>query len=300
MRFPKPHLGEERGSLEEILETTKREEKAERERYERFTVRELFLSLRSRDRMSKKRVRKALPDRDDEELLGLITRLLERAATAYLSFRSRWEREVLGYLTSIGAEVSAALGLGPFRVPDGLDYVGLEAEGSGNQRPAILSRHLGAFAGMKAVNLDLTASTLGDYGFRRAVGCKVEAETVGKCFGEEAERIRLRAERAGDWLFLKSKDCEAEVGEVGRLAGLDSRGLRLVVRRAGAELGARAEEAEFYVTESLKGLGLRGRGTVYLTPDLFQAALEARTSFHLVELEGTIEPGRGHKEAGGR
>lgn len=295
MRFPRPHLGEGRGSLEEILETAKREERAERERFERFTVRELFLTLRSRDRMSKKRVRKALPDREDEELLELITRLLERAATAYLSFRSRWEREVLGYLTSIGAEVSASLGLGPFRVPDGLDYVGLEVEGSGAQRPAIQARHLGAFAGMKAVNLDLTARTLGDYGFRRAVGCRVEAETVGKCFGEEAEGLLLRADRAGDWLFLKSRDCRAEVEEVGRLAGLDSRGLRLVVRRAGAELGARAEEADFVVTEDLKGLGLRGRGTVHLPPQLYLRAKEARTSFRLVEMEEGFESGEGHQ-----
>jgi hypothetical protein len=273
--------------LEELLRTARREERAERERYEAFSVRDLFLSLRSRDRMSKKRVRKALPDRDDGQLLELITRLLERAATAYLSFRSRWEREVLGYLTSIGAEVSAALGLGPFRVPDGLDYVGLEAEGVGSLRPAILARHVGAFAGMKAVNLDLEASTLGDYGFRRAVGCRVVAGSVGKCFGEEAEDLHLRAERAGDWLFLKSSGCLAEVGEVGRLAGLDSRDLRLFARRAGAELGARAEGAELHVTESLKGLGLRGRGTVYLPPHLYRMALENRTSFRLVELEET-------------
>lgn len=297
MRFPRPQLGDGRESLEDILRTARREERAERERYESFSVRDLFLSLRSRDRMSKKKVRKALPERDDEELLGLITKLLERAATAYLSFRSRWEREVLGYLTSIGAEVSATLGLGPFRVPDGLDYVGLEAEGTGSLRPAITARHLGSFAGMKAVNLDLSVSTLGDYCFRRAVGCRVEAESVGKCFGEEAEELFLRAGRAGDWLFLKSVRCRGEVGEVGRLAGLDSRGLQLFARRAGAELGARAEEAEIHVTESLKGLGLRGRGTVYLAPHLYRAALETRTSFVLVEREEDLDPGGGGREA---
>jgi hypothetical protein len=61
-------------------------------------------------------------------------------------------------------------------VPDDLDYVGLEARGSSDNRLTITARRIGDFVGIKASYLDLEAEAVGYYCFRRAHSCKVRVD----------------------------------------------------------------------------------------------------------------------------
>lgn len=264
MRFPRASFKGSSDSLQELLEINRREEEARRTRFRDFTLAEFFLNLRSRDRLSKARVRRALPARDDREVVELVERLMEEASSNYLQLRMQWQREAVGYLTSLGVEALSRLGGGPLEVPDGLDYVGMQAQGDAERRLAIKARSVGNFAGLKAANLDIQAESVGDYCFRRAHACRVEVDTAGKCLGEEGEGLRLQAREVGDWLMLKSRRCYVDVRRVGRLAGLDSHNLEMHVHHAGPELGARARDAVIYVYREAKSLGLRGTGVVYL------------------------------------
>jgi hypothetical protein len=264
MKFPKPAFKGSSESLKELLDINRLEEEARRRRFEDFALAELFLNLRSRDRLSKSRVRRALPARDDRELVELVERLVQEAASNYLQLRMQWQRETVGYLTSLGAEAVSHLGGAALEVPNDLDYVGMQAEGAPDRRLSIRAHSIGNFAGLKARYLDITADSVGDYCFRRAACCQVEVERAGKCLGEEGEELRLQAREAGDWLMLKSKRCYVDARRVGRLAGLDSHNLEMHVHHAGAELGARARGAVIYVYGDAKSLGLRGSGVVYM------------------------------------
>ncbi|MFW6113838.1 MAG: hypothetical protein ACOC78_02835 [Actinomycetota bacterium] len=264
MKLPRPAFKGSSESLENLVEDNRKEEETRLRRLAGFSLGELFINLRSRDRLSKSRVRGVLPARDDREGAELAARLLEEAAACYLDLRMQWQREAVGYLTSIGAESAARLDGGPFKVPSDLDYVGLEAEGTPDRLLIIEARRVGNFAGVKARYLDLKADVIGDYCFRRAVSCALSVETAGKCLGEEGKELRLKARDTGDWLLLKSEWCYMKARRVGRLAGLDSQGLELHVQYAGAELGARARDAAIYVYRDAKSLGLRGSGTVYM------------------------------------
>lgn len=264
MKFPKPVYEGGSESLRELLETNRREEEARARRREDFTLGEFFLNLRSRDRLSKDRVKKALPARDDRELVDLVDRLIREASSNYFQLRMQWQREAVGYLTSLAAEALSRLEGGALEVPDDLDYVGLQAEGIPDRRLAIKAHCIGDFAGQKARYLDIAADTVGDYCLRRAAFCNVDADMAGKCLGEEGEELRLRAREAGDWLMLKSRSCRVDAGRVGRLAGLDSHNLEMHVHQAGAELGARARDAVIYVYGEAKSLGLRGSGVIYM------------------------------------
>ncbi len=263
MKLPKPAFrgGE---SLRDILEGNRREEEARRERFREFALADFFLNLRSRDKLGKVRVRRALPARDDAEVVEVALRLMAEASADYLQLRMQWQREAVGYLSSLALESHARLGGGEMLIPDGLDYVGMQAQGSPEARLALRARRVGNFAGLKSFYLDIRAETVGDYCFRRAHCCRLEAETAGKCLGEEAEELRLQAREVGDWLMLKSRRCYADARKVGRLAGLDSHMLEMHVHSAGAELGARAREAVIYVYREAKSLGLRGSGVVYM------------------------------------
>jgi len=264
MRFPKPAFPDGGSSLRELLEAHRREEEARRARFGDFSLDDFFLNLRSRDRLSKARVRRALPAREDREVVELARRLMREASSDYLKLRMQWQREAVGYLSSLGMEAHARLGEGEFEVPDGLDYVGMQAEGL-PQRPLLIrAGRLGNFAGLGARYLHIRAGTVGDYCLRRAVSCRLEAERAGKCLGEEGEDLYLAAEETGDWLMLKSRCCRASVYRVGRLAGLDSQNLELHCHYSGAELGARARGAVIYVYGEARSLGLRGEGVVYL------------------------------------
>jgi hypothetical protein len=281
MKFPKPAFRGGSRSLPELLETNRREDEARRRRRDDFDLREFLLNLRSRDRLSKYRARRALPARDDQELVDMIIRLLQEASSNYLQLRMQWQREAVGYLTSLAAEALCRIGEGPLEVPDDLDYVGLLAEGAPERRLGITARYIGDFAGLKARYLDVTAGSVGDYCLRRAFSCSVSVDKAGKCLGEEGEALRLQAREAGDWLMLKSRSCHVKARRVGRLAGLDSHNLELHVDHAGAELGARAKDAVIYVYHEAKSLGLRGSGTIYMrdgTPPW-------RTSFHVEKME---------------
>ena len=264
MRFPRPVFKGSSEILKELLTVNQREEEARRRRFKDFNLGELFLNLRSRDRVSKIRVRRAIPARDDQEVVELVERLLDEAASDYLRLRMQWQREAVGYLTSLGAEALSHQGKGALRVPDDLDYVGLEAQGAPDRRLTISAHRIGNFAGVKASYLDLEAEAVGDYCFRRAHACKVRVDLAGKCLGEEGKELRLQAREAGDWLLLKSRRCYVDARRVGRLAGLDSHNLELHVHHAGAELGARAKDAVIYVYRDVKSLGLRGSGVVYM------------------------------------
>ena len=245
MKLPKPAFrgGE---TLRDILEGNRREEEARRERFREFALADFFLNLRSRDKLGKVRVRRALPARDDAEVVEVALRLMAEASADYLQLRMQWQREAVGYLSSLALESHARLGGGEMLIPDGLDYVGMQAQGSPEARLALRARRVGNFAGLKSFYLD------------------IRAETAGKCLGEEAEELRLQAREVGDWLMLKSRRCYADARKVGRLAGLDSHMLEMHVHSAGAELGARAREAVIYVYREAKSLGLRGSGVVYM------------------------------------
>ena len=263
MRLPKPAFGGGE-SLRDILEDNRREEEARRQRFREFALADFFLNLRSRDKLSKMRVRRALPARDDAEVVEVALRLMGEASADYLQLRMQWQREAVGYLTSLALEAHGRLGGGELLIPDGLDYVGMHAQGSPEARLALRARRVGNFAGLKSRFLDIRAETVGDYCFRRAQCCRLQAEKAGKCLGEEGEELRLQAHEVGDWLMLKSRRCYADARKVGRLAGLDSHRLEMHVPNAGAELGARAREAVIYVYREAKSLGLRGSGVVYL------------------------------------
>jgi hypothetical protein len=264
MKFPKAVFHRSSESLRELLETNRVEEEARLRHFEDFDLGEFFLNLRSRDRISKVRVRRALPTSDDRELVALLQKLIHEAASNYIQLRMQWQREAVGFLTTLAVEAAARLGMEALRLPNDLDYVGLHAEGTPDNRLSIKAARIGNFAGLKAKNTDIAADSVGDYCFRRAAHCHIETGTAGKCLGEEGEELRLKAREAGDWLLLKSKRCFAEVQKVGRLAGLDSHKLTLHVHNTGAELGARAKDAVIYVHDDAKSLGLRGSGVIYI------------------------------------
>ncbi|MDI7252553.1 MAG: hypothetical protein QME89_08340, partial [Actinomycetota bacterium] len=102
MKLPKPVFGEGPKALREILEASRREEEARRERFRDFSLDDFFLNLRSRDRLSKARVHQALPTRDDREVVELARRLMREASEDYLKLRMQWQREAVGYLSSLG------------------------------------------------------------------------------------------------------------------------------------------------------------------------------------------------------
>jgi hypothetical protein len=264
MKFPKPVFRGSSESLKDLLETNRREDEACHRRCEEFTLGEFFLNLRSRDRLSKTRVRGAIPARDDRDVVDLVNRLIQEASINYWQLRMQWQREAVGYLTSLGAEVLGRLEEGALEVPNDLDYVGLQAEGTPDRRLSIKAHYIGDFAGLKARYTDIIADSVGDYCLRRAVCCNVEVDMAGKCLGEEGEELLLRAREAGDWLMLKSRRCYVDAKKVGRLAGLDSHNLELHVHHAGPELGARAKDAVIYVYRDAKSLGLRGSGVIYI------------------------------------
>jgi hypothetical protein len=264
MRFPKPVFQRSSASLEELLESNRAEEQARLRHFEDFDLAEFFLNLRSRDRISKSRVRRALPTSDERELVELLERLVDEAASNYIQLRMQWQREAVGFLTTLAVEGAANLGMGALEMPSDLDYVGLHCEGTADKPLTIKARRVGNFAGLKARHTIIIAESVGDYCFRRALHCRVDTRKAGKCLGEEAEELRLKAEEAGDWLMLKSKRCYGEVRKAGRLAGLDSHKLTLHVHSTGAELGARARDATIYVYDDAKSLGLRGSGVIYI------------------------------------
>ncbi|OFW56872.1 MAG: hypothetical protein A2V52_06830 [Actinobacteria bacterium RBG_19FT_COMBO_54_7] len=264
MRFPRPVFQRNSESLRELLDSNRAEEEARSRRFQDYDLSEFFLNLRSRDRISKARVKKALPTSDEKELAALLNRLINEAASNYIQLRMQWQREAVGFLTTLAVEAASDLGEGSLELPDNLDYVGLRAEGMPNKHLMIKAGRVGNFAGLKARYLSINAASVGDYCCRRAIHCSIETDTAGKCLGEEGEDLRLTAREAGDWLMLKSKRCYADVHKVGRLAGLDSHKLTMHVHHTGAELGARAKDAVIYVYQDAKSLGLRGSGVIYI------------------------------------
>jgi hypothetical protein len=264
LKLPEPVFKGSSESLGDLIDTNRREEESRRRLLDDLTLGEFFLNLSSHDRLSRPRVKRALPVRDDREMVDLAGRLIRDAASRYAELHMQWQREAVGHLTSFAAEALARLEWGTLEVPDDLDYVGLQAEGEPDRHLAIKARRLGNFAGCKARYLDLTADSMGDYCLRQAACCGVRVKTAGQCLGEEGEELHLRARDAGDWLMLRSKRCRVEARRVGRLAGLDSCDLEMRVHRAGAELGERARDAVIYVYRDAKSLGLQGSGVVYV------------------------------------
>lgn len=95
MKFPKPVFKGGGESLEDILENNRREEEARRERFREFALADFFLNLRSRDKLTKMRVRRALPALDDAEVVDLALRLMREASADYLQLRMQWQREAV-------------------------------------------------------------------------------------------------------------------------------------------------------------------------------------------------------------
>jgi len=264
LKFPEPVFRGGSEALPELIEMNRREEEARRRILEDLTLEEFFVNLSSRDRLSKSQVRGTLPVRDDRELIRLVERLVLQAADRYEKLRLQWQREAVGYLTSLGAESLCRVEGGALVVPDGLDYLGLQAEGTPESRVAVRAHRIGNFAGLKARYLDLSADSMGDYCLRQAACCRVDVKTVGQCLGEDGDELRLCAREAGDWLMLRSSNCFVDARRVGRLAGLDSDNLELHVHRAGTELGERARNATIYLHRDAKSLGQRGTGVIYV------------------------------------
>ncbi len=264
MKLPRPVFKDSGDRLPTLAGDNRREEGARRRLLEDMTLEELFCNLSSRDSLSKPLVRAALPSHDGEETARLAGRLVADAASIYGRLYLRWQREAVGYLTSLCAEASSKLGRPSIEVPDGLDFVGLEARGEPGRRLAIRARKLGDFTGLRARFADFEADSIGDYCLRQAADCSIDVRTAGQCLGEEGVRLALSARDSGDWLMLRSRECTARSRRVGRLAGLDSEGLELRVHRAGSELGERAREAVIYLYRDAKSLGKRGSGVIYV------------------------------------
>ena len=66
MRMPRRAFGDNPGSLEEMVETSRREDQARALHARDFDLGELMLQVRSHDTFSKGRVRRCIPARDDE------------------------------------------------------------------------------------------------------------------------------------------------------------------------------------------------------------------------------------------
>ena len=84
MRLPRHTLGRNPDSLREMVETSRREKEARELHARDFDLGELMLQVRSRDTFGKGRVRRCVPARSDEELAGLIDRLLAEASGGLL------------------------------------------------------------------------------------------------------------------------------------------------------------------------------------------------------------------------
>ncbi len=277
MKLPDPVFKGSAESLPGLIEANRREEEARLRLIEDLTLDELFLNLSSRDHLSKSQVRRALPVRYDREMPALVNRLVRDASIDYLQLHKRWQREAVGYLTSLGAEALLRLGGGALEAPDNLDYVGLQAEGEPGRRAAIRARKMGDFAGLKARHANFSADSMGDFCLRQAAFCRAEVKTVGQCMGQEGVELSLYAREAGDWLMLRSKSCFVDARRVGRLAGLDSHNLEMRVQRAGAELGERAHDAVIYLYRGARSLGQNGSGVIYMR----RGAPAWRTSFRV-------------------
>jgi hypothetical protein len=264
MRLPRPSFEDSSRSLEELSDTNRREEKARGRLLDEFSLDELFLNLSSKDSISKARVRAALPAHGDRELVAVTLRLVNDAAARYPTFCMQWQRKTIGYLTSIGAEAMSRLGSLGIEVPEGLDFVGLEAEGDSSRHALIRARKIGDFAGVKARFLDFRADSIGDFALRKAECCNVQVRAAGHRLGEDGSDITLRAREAGDWLMLRSRRCFVDARQVGSLAGLDSNGLEIHVNRAGTELCERAMNVVIHLHRGARSLGTRGSGVIYI------------------------------------
>ena len=279
--MPDRRLLSGRGSLEELVEAGRREEAARGRFLRDFDLGELMLRVRSRDSFGKARVRRCLPARGDDELLELTVRLLEEARRRYNDMHALWQRQLVGYLTSLGAEAAARLDGRELTVPPGFDYVGLEAAGSPGRRISLRTEQAGYRCGERACCLDLRAGQLGDHCFSHSRDCRLTAGRAGDFLGERSEAMRLEVGEAGDWLLLKSRGARARLRRTGRLAGLDSHDLELQVDFASYELGARAHNASIFVHREVLTMGLSGSGVVYLAPGV----KEVRTCFEVRRLQ---------------
>ncbi len=264
MRLPRPSFEGSSARLPDLAADNRREGEARERILEDFSLAELFLGLSSKDSVTKSRVEKTLAVRDDAEMVLLASRLVREAAGSYQGFSLQWQRKVIGYLTSLGAEAMSRLGGEAFSIPDGLDFAGLEARGGDPGHTAIKARRIGDFAGVRASRLDLVADSIGDFALREAECCSARAGRVGNRLGEDGVSLKLHANEAGDWLMLKSRDCYVEARRVGSLAGLDSRSLEIHVHSAGAELCERARDAVIYLRRGAKSLGQTGSGVLYV------------------------------------
>src|SRR4030042_2628427 len=102
MKFPKPVFRGSSESLKDLLETNRREDEARRRRCDEFALGEFSLNLRSRDRLSKTRVRGALPARDDRDLVDLVNRLVQEASINYWQLRMQGPAGGGGFLATLG------------------------------------------------------------------------------------------------------------------------------------------------------------------------------------------------------
>jgi hypothetical protein len=268
MRMPRRAFDDRSGSLEEMVEDAHREDQARARHACDFDLGELMLQVRSHDSFSKGRVRRCIPARNDEELVRVIERLMGQAHSAYPRLRMQWQRQLVGYLTSLAAEALARLGNDELDVPPGFDYVGMEAIGSEEVQLRIRTEEAGDYGGLRARYLNLRAGRIGDHCFTHSRACHLSAGKAGHFLGEHSQGMRLRVGEAGDWLLLKSRDAAAELHRVGRLAGLDSHDMEIRVDHATYELGARASNAVIYVYRSVLTMGLSGSGVVYLAPEV--------------------------------
>ncbi len=115
LKLPEPVFKGSSESLGELIETNRREEESRRRLLDDLTLDEFFLNLSSHDRLSRPRVKRALPVRDDREMVDLAGRLIRDAASRYAELHMQWQREAVGHLTSFAAEALARLEGGRWR-----------------------------------------------------------------------------------------------------------------------------------------------------------------------------------------
>lgn len=181
--------------------------------------------------LSKEGIKKALPQIE----LDLVNRLIKEAADNYSIFKQLkkfgsvsvpWyhaERKIIGFLTSIGAELYCRENPGKFYiVPDGLDYVGFGAEGV-----KIKVRKVGDWCGSGTEDSEFDVIRTGKGFLMYADHCVGRAEFMSADAGVMARWTTITTKEAGACFLDASYHCEGFVEDWVNWAGLGSDNTRI-------------------------------------------------------------------------
>lgn len=174
----------------------------------------------SRLRLLKKRLKNILPHIE----LNLINKLINEAASnsfinypTYLILEktSLTKKVSIGLLTTIGAELYREQNPEKFYVvPDGLDYVGIGAEGV-----KIKARKVGKYCGCKAEDSEFEVYRAGYNFLSNASNCIGRVEIVGDWACFKARWTTIRTKKADTEFLESSSRCKGFVEEWAGKAG---------------------------------------------------------------------------------